>query len=467
MLFNSYQFLLIFLPLALIGYFTLGRRGQYIRATQFLFLCSLIFYSYWNVVYLPLLLTSVTINFLLGNIIYKSDLLSPKRRLYLGFALLFNLSILAYYKYGIFIAGFFNAGDRFTDIFLSRVLPLGISFYTFQQIAYVVDIYRGQSPEPKFLNYATFITFFEHLVSGPLVLYDQLIPQIKDVTKKRVVASNIALGLFTFALGLGKKVFIADSLGPTINGFFDDRIASNFTESWLIMIAYAMQLYFDFSGYSDMAIGLSRLFNIKLPENFNSPYQARSVVDFWRRWHMTLSEFLRVYVYIPLGGNRHGLIRRYFNLAVTMMLGGIWHGAGWQFIVWGTLHGFYLIINHVWNCFEIRLPSFISRLLTFGAVVVAWTFFRAKDMTIALDVVSSMFDVSTFRTSNFAYMKLDVLLKLAIFTVIANFMPNTKKIIDLVESRPGKVFPALALGFFGYLLMLSLNEATEFLYFEF
>lgn len=473
MLFNSYQFLLVFLPISLLCYFTLGHFKKYQLAKISLFAVSIVFYSYWNIYHLPLLLISVTMNYLIGFKLYPDNVEAKnytRRWLFLG--CLLNLLLLGYYKYGAFLSHVFGINAEIEKKIFSPILPLGISFFTFQQIAYLVDVYKGQKPETNFLNYATFITFFEHLVSGPLVLYNQLMPQLNDNLRKQISARNVSIGLITFLVGLGKKVLLADSLGPSVNRAFASEHSWGFLDSWFIVLCYSMQLYFDFSGYSDMAIGLSRVFNIKLPENFNSPYKSESIIEFWRRWHMSLSEFLRKYLYIPLGGNKYGTFNRYKNLLLTMLLGGIWHGAGWQFLIWGFLHGIYLIVNNAWRKFGFFLPRCISITVTFLSVMIAWVFFRAKSCDVAINVLHGMVDFSSFRASGLIYLKLDVLLKLFFILPIAFVFPNTNQLTQIFERNLNarnlndKYLPIL-LGGFAYLLLLCLNDTIEFLYFEF
>ncbi|MDO9046618.1 MAG: MBOAT family O-acyltransferase [Methylobacter sp.] len=285
------------------------------------------------------------------------------------------------------------------DINLDIILPIGISFFTFTQIAFLVDTYQGKVKEHNFTHYLLFVTYFPHLIAGPVLHHKEMMPQFTENKTYLPSAESFAIGLSIFVIGLSKKVLIADNIAPLVNPVFEVNAHPALIESWFGALAYAMQLYFDFSGYSDMAIGLSRLFGVRLPLNFNSPYKAENIIDFWRRWHMTLSRFLRDYLYIPLGGNRDGSFFRYRNLFITMLLGGLWHGAGWTFVIWGGLHGIYLGINHGWYFLREKLgwidsqslPSKLaSRSLTFLAVLIAWVFFRAPDYTTAIDIVSGM-----------------------------------------------------------------------------
>lgn len=339
MLFNSYAFIFGFLPITLLLFFAISQLSSYKWAKLWLIVASIFFYGYWNVAYLPLLLLSIAVNYYLGKTISEVE---PKSKL-AGFLLLLglctNLGLISYYKY----AGFFVAsanhllGLNFAIPVI--VLPLGISFYTFTQIAYLVDSYRGETEEYDFPTYTLFISFFPQLIAGPLLLHNELIPQFQKARSFALIPENLVRGLAWFCLGLAKKLLIADTVSVLVAPVFDHASQVSLLEAWLGSLSYTLQLYFDFSGYSDMAIGLALMMNIQLPINFDSPYKATSIVDFWRRWHITLSRFLRNYLYIPLGGNRRGEICRYVNLFITMLLGGLWHGAGWTFVVWGGLHG--------------------------------------------------------------------------------------------------------------------------------
>ena len=397
MLFNSYPFIFVFLPICLVGFFAFGRYGKRLGA-GWLALASLFFYGWWDYRYVLLLLASIVGNFLFGGAIARRELTPPGKR-FLTVAVVANLALLAYYKYADFFLQSINAVAR-TDIALIHVvLPLGISFFTFTQIAFLVDAYRGKAAEYKFVNYLLFVTYFPHLIAGPVLHHKEMMPQFDLARTYRAHASNFKIGLTIFILGLAKKVLIADNLAEHANGVFATSEPKTLLIAWGGVLAYTFQLYFDFSGYSDMAIGLSRLFGVKLPLNFNSPYKAVNMIEFWRRWHMTLSRFLRDYLYIPLGGNRHGPLRRHINLMLTMVLGGLWHGAGWSFVIWGALHGTYLAINHLWYeaTANARWRSKRSMALVIGGtaltfllVSMAWVFFRAPDVATAWSILSGM-----------------------------------------------------------------------------
>ena len=309
------------------------------------------------------------------------------------FGIVSNLALLGYFKYADFFIENFNFISGSNVNLLHMVLPLAISFFTFQQIAYLVDSYRGETKEYDFLNYALFVTFFPQLIAGPIVHHKEMMPQFASKWNMVKNYRNIALGLFIFSIGLFKKVVIADTFAVWATAGFDTATTLNFFEAWATSLSYTFQLYFDFSGYTDMAIGISLLFNIKLPINFNSPYKATNIQDFWRRWHITLSRFLRDYIYIPLGGNKKGNFRTYTNLMATFILGGFWHGAGWTFLFWGFLHGLSLAIHRLWQTLGFKMWTWLAWLITFNFVNIAWVFFRAKEWDDALRILSSMFSL--------------------------------------------------------------------------
>jgi len=406
MLFNSYSFIFFYLPVVLLGFFQLGRINHS-YAAAWLALASVFFYGYWNPAYVGLLLLSIVCNYAFGLWIAKTgargkEKEESKKRL-LIVAIAANLLLLCYYKYANFFIGSINsvAGTQWNAGEI--ILPLGISFFTFTQIAYLVDTYQGKVKEYNFIHYVLFVTYFPHLIAGPILHHKEMMPQFSRISSYRLNWEHVATGLMLFTLGLCKKTLGADALAPFANGVFDgvqNGILPTSYEAWAGALAYTLQLYFDFSGYTDMALGIALMFNIRLPINFDSPYKATSIIDFWRRWHMTLSRFLRDYLYIPLGGNRKGIGRRYLNLFATMLLGGLWHGAGWTFVVWGALHGAYLTANHLWRDlvparFFSRVPNWLGTLtggsITFAAVVTAWVVFRSSDMAHAWVMLEAMY----------------------------------------------------------------------------
>jgi alginate O-acetyltransferase complex protein AlgI len=402
MLFNSYPFILVLLPAVLAGvYLSRGMGRRWIELL--LLIASLFFYAWWDARYLPLLLGSVAVNYAAALLIEKK-----KSRLLLAAIIAFNLGLLGYYKYlGFFIAAASNAmrWEPWDVSLLALVLSLGISFFTFHQIGYQIDRFRGQAGKHDFLDYALFVSFFPQLIAGPIVRQSEFLPQLKGFVE-RLGARNILIGLTIFSIGLFKKVIFADSLALYATPIFDTAakgVALDGRTAWLGTLAYTFQIYFDFSGYSDMAIGLARMVGINLPINFNAPYRSTSITEFWRRWHITLGRFLRDYLYFPLGGSRVPPLRHLANLMAVMLLCGLWHGAAWTFLVWGGLHGLALSAHRLW----LRLfPSekaprrlwwrCSAWVLTFIFVVVTWVFFRANSLTTAMSMLQSMASPSTF-----------------------------------------------------------------------
>jgi alginate O-acetyltransferase complex protein AlgI len=397
MLFNSYIFIFLFLPITLLLFFSFARYSH--RAgLVVLFLASLIFYNWYDYRYTILLLFSISVNFITSKSILKSS--QANRKYYFWFGIIFNLGLLGYFKYVNFFIDNVNVAFNTTLSIKNIALPIGISFFTFTQIAFLADIYRGFVHKYTFLNYALFVTYFPHLIAGPIIHHKEVMPQFNKNKTFKLNYHYFVLGLVFFSIGLFKKTVLADSLGLLVGPVFDTTTSYlAAADAWTAALAYSLELYFDFSGYSDMAIGLSLFIGVKLPVNFYSPYKAANIILFWRRWNMTLSRFLRDYLYIPLGGNRNGSFRRYVNLMLTMLLGGLWHGASWTFVLWGGLHGIYLCINHVWiilkNYLNIPKGGFffhsLSGFITFFAVFTAWVFFRATDLLKAKQILHAMF----------------------------------------------------------------------------
>lgn len=386
MLFNSFEFLFIFLPVVL-GLFYLCRAYQQHTASRYLLVIAcLFFYSYWHWQYLFLLLLSIGVNFAAGQRLADK----PSKPLLIA-GITFNLGLLIYYKYAGFFLDSIN-GTLSTQFTLVNIaLPLAISFYTFQQIAYLVDSYKGLIARTSLVDYSLFVAFFPQLIAGPIVHYRQVMPQFKNLFSGAPVAIGyFGSGLFLLAVGLTKKVVIADTLAQYVDPVYANVAQIQIMDAWTAALAYTFQLYFDFSGYCDMAMGLALMFGIRLPINFNSPYKAANISDFWRRWHITLGNFIRDYLYIPMGGNRHGIIRQCAVLMTVMLLGGLWHGAGWNFILWGGLHGLYLVIYFTWRRTNVALPNGVAWFITFMAVLFAWVLFRAESVNDAVTVWKTM-----------------------------------------------------------------------------
>ncbi|MFZ5781896.1 MAG: MBOAT family O-acyltransferase [Pseudomonadota bacterium] len=394
MLFTAFEFVFLFLPATFLGFLLLRRVGD-IAGALWLTAASLFFYAFWNAAYLWLLVPSILFNYALGRALDRQTA-GRAKKLLLAAGVATNLGVLAWFKYAGFLAANLGLLTGWDLALGTIVLPLGISFITFQKIAYLVDAYRGHARDPSFVRFALFVSFFPQLIAGPIVHHAEIMPQLQPGRWKRVTAAAAATGLSLFAIGMFKKVVLADGVAPVANAAFGEAaqgLAPALAAAWAGALAYTLQLYFDFSGYSDMACGLALLFGIRLPANFYSPYKAGSIIDFWRRWHITLSRFLRDYLYIPLGGNRRGAARRYANLLVTMTLGGLWHGAGWTFVLWGLFHGSLLLLNHAWRCWtggRWRLPSPVSVGITFLAVLFGWVLFRAESFAAARLMIEAM-----------------------------------------------------------------------------
>jgi D-alanyl-lipoteichoic acid acyltransferase DltB (MBOAT superfamily) len=364
-------------------------------AKGFLVFASLLFYSWLNVSYLPIILSSMLINYVIGNSLNENiKNIRINKKTLLSFGIIVNIAMLGYFKYSDFFIENINFFLKTSAQEVHLILPLAISFFTFQQITYLVDSYHGETTDCNIVNYGLFVTFFPQLIAGPIVRYTEMMPQFASKWNLVKNYKNIATGLFIFSVGLFKKVVIAGTFAPWVSSGFDNAHVLNFIEAWGVSLSYTFQLYFDFSGYTDMAIGAALLFNIKLPINFNSPYKALNIQDFWRRWHVTLSRFLRDYIYIPLGGNRAGRLRNYTNLLGTFVIAGIWHGAGWTFVFWGFLHGMALVVHRIWKNLGYAMPKILAWFVTFNFVNIAWVFFRAEEWEDAIKVLRGMAGLS-------------------------------------------------------------------------
>ena len=500
MLFNSLKFIFLFLPITLLIFFQIGKTGNYRFATVFLVAASLAFYGWWNPPYLVVLIFSLTFNYFVGSALSEKFKIPFSKKLLLSLGIVVNLALIGYFKYANFfltsVSRLLRANFQIENI----ILPLAISFFTFQQIAYLVDAYKGETKEYNFLDYCLFVTFFPQLIAGPIIHHKEVMPQFADKSTYRFNPENMAVGMTIFSLGLFKKVVFADNVAVYATPIFNAVSQGNaptLVEAWVAALAYTLQLYFDFSGYSDMAIGIARMFGIILPINFDSPYKAISISDFWRRWHITLSNFLRDYLYIPLGGSRKGEFRRNFNLFLTMLLGGLWHGAGWTFVFWGGLHGTYLIINHQWRSLRKRLghdlknTNWVDRgcgwLLTFVAVVVGWVFFRAGSMSTAFVILKGMIGLNGISLSE-SFSKESILWIISLL-IVAWFTPNTQQWMEhynpalnysfiknpstfylrfwqRLQWKPNQ-FWAVTIAVISLVAILSISKENEFLYFQF
>ena len=508
MLFNTPFFIFIFLPIAAIGFFCTVKIDRRLGIVWFI-LSSLYFYaiddfSPWYVL-LSLILLSISTNYAIAFLIRKYQKISPsKSKWAFILGIVFNIALLGLFKYADFAISNFNAliGTSFT--FLAILLPAGISFYTFTQIAYLADTYRNKAPDHKILNYFLFVTIFPHLIAGPIIYHKEIMPQFLEKTFSEINFENISVGLTIFFIGLFKKVVLADTISvyaDAVFGLAGTGASISFLTAWMGALAFTFQIYFDFSGYSDMAIGLARIFNVKFPLNFSSPYKSTSIIEFWRTWHMTLSRFLKDYVYIPLGGNRKGISRRYLNLFLTMLIGGLWHGASWTFVLWGGLHGFFLMVNHglekiFLNGREISNPvlklsgQWSARIITFIAVIFAWVVFRAHSLDEVAILWKGMVGGNGFSTSFsqiFAIVQFNrwSWILFLLLLIVCWFFPNSQEImrnyspaIDFKEKRNTNILhrvilwkpSLLCLCIIGIIAVLSfdmMENVKVFLYYQF
>lgn len=486
MLFNSYVFIFAFLPITFLVYFVLNHLRLTVAGKTFLVFASLFFYGWWSVVYVPVILSSIGVNFLIGISLSKEQKfvwMSRKTVLILG--IVFNIGLLAYFKYTNFFLENINALLGTEIPLLAIILPLGISFFTFTQIAFLVDAYKNEVKEYSLVHYMLFVTYFPHLLAGPILHHKEMMPQFANRYNWVICWRNVAMGLFLFVIGLFKKVVIADSFAIWANAGFDSAATLNFFEAWATSLSYTFQLYFDFSGYVDMAIGISLMFNIRLPINFNSPYKARDIQDFWRRWHITLSRFLRDYIYIPLGGNRVGNYRNYINLFAVFLIGGFWHGAAWTFVVWGALHGGAIVIHRIWKDLGLRMNYLLAWVITFNFINITWVFFRAKEWEDAVKVLRSMFQLHDIVLPAFLMSKLDLagqfgirfgnifgdikggvdtLIWLFAAFVITLFMRNS---MEMARAFSVKFSTLLFLVMLFVVSFFHIQKYSEFIYFQF
>lgn len=451
MLFNSYEFIFLFLIPVFVIYFIIEK-----HKINFLILASVVFYAQWSLEHLLILVASILLNY--GFALFCTTVTVKRGQIkllplsnYLFIIIVLNLFPLVYYKY----SNFLNMSEH------SLVLPLAISFFTFQQIAFQVDLYKGKIKLEGMREYLFFILFFPQLIAGPIVHYHEIISQIQKPQWLRFNELNFKMGIILFSVGLFKKVVLADSLARMANGSFSNDVLSSY-EAWSGLFAYSFQIYFDFSGYADMAIGLGLLFGLRLPINFDSPYKSRNIVEFWRNWHVTLSNFLRDYIYIPLGGNRIGAFRSVGNILVTMLIGGIWHGAGWNFLLWGFLHGVLLAVVHLYKG---SFFKYISVFVTFLSVTLLWVLFRAENFDVAVYYYKALFSFREF-TPLLDFNEFLLFSSL----VIVWFLPNSMKFVKYFEDKPAMgLYHAFigAIMFFISLKMMALAPAQTFVYFNF
>jgi alginate O-acetyltransferase complex protein AlgI len=509
MLFNSPVFLFLFLPGTVLAYLLVRQLAGPRAVLGLLLVASIFFYGWWNPAYVPLLLGIAAFNFVVARAITAQRQQGRAERVswLLTGGIAVDLLLLGYFKYTDFLISTASTMLQ-TDFMLQHILlPLGISFFTFQKIAYLVDTSRGEVADHDFLEYCFFVMFFPQLLAGPITHHREIFAQIKGPWAFAVKPSNLMLGMTIFVIGLFKKVVLADSFAPYVAPAFDAAAAGqplDFFLAWQGAVAFKFQLYFDFSGYSEMALGAARLFGIQLPLNFNSPYRALNVVDFWRRWHMTLSRFLRDYIYIPLGGSRCGRGRLYFNLMVTMAISGLWHGAAWHFAFWGMVQGGAMVANHAWRSVWRPIHSWwshtIARLLTFFILTAVLVMHRAPSMDAALGVYRGMVSMPESWQASVDADQLHLIAWMVFWLAVVWFLPNTQQLLarwhpaynygvaererdlPLIERirLPAFVLPApwriewrpnaLGAAFIGILVALAclnLSHVSEFLYFRY
>lgn len=487
MLFNSYIFIFLFFPLTLIGYYILNYFKAYRVAMAWVTGMSLWFYSYFNTDYLWILVFSVVANYILTTVMHKTNQ-RIIRILLLIVGLTVNLGFLFYYKYYDFFLT--NINQTFgTDFVLHHlILPLGISFFTFQQLSFVIDCYKGKAKQYSFLDYAAFVTFFPQLIAGPIVLHEELVPQFEDITKKKINYDNFVKGLYAFSLGLAKKVLIADTFARFASWGFTNYAGLDSTNTLLVMLCYNFQLYFDFSGYCDMALGIGYMFNVELPLNFNSPYKATSFKDFWDRWHLTLGRFFTQYVYIPLGGSRKGKVRSHINLFIVFLVSGFWHGANWTYFLWGVVNGTAVLLCRLFGKYFVKIPRVIKMVVTFGLVTLSMCLFRSNTIPDAGRMIGNLFEgqfgpvsdelcsmmnrlIESRLLCRFglqgivdAYPAFLLILFILLTLFAVWFMKNTQEKLAVFKPSVRKLLVFTCLMVWS---VLSLSQISEFLYFNF
>lgn len=493
MLFNSYIFLFLFLPITLLGYYGLNRLQKYEASKAWLTIMSLWFYGYFNPSYLLIILASIAANYTIyrcmKRAIAKENTVRRKNltKAVLAVGLLFNIGLIFYYKYFDFFIENMNAAFQ-TDFVLKHILlPLGISFFTFQQISFIVDVYRGEVGEYSFIEYALFVTFFPQLIAGPIVTHSEMIPQFQDERKKKLNIELFSKGIVIFTIGLFKKVIVADTFGRGVTWGYSNVASLDSTNAILLMLFYCMQLYFDFSGYCDMARGIGYFFGIDIPINFNSPYKAVDIIDFWKRWHITLNRFMTQYVYIPLGGNRKGNIRTYFNLFMIFLVSGIWHGAGWTYIVWGTMHGTVYLLTRIFKKWIDKIPNIVTGFVTFVFFNISIIYFRAESVLQANQMMQKILQfkfgsinvelaknfnldefwyiIKVLHLDNKPYSNCYISIIFLVLALLAVFLgKNANEIAD--KFKPRLWSAVAAAGILGW-CVLSFSGVSTFLYFNF
>lgn len=478
MLFNSFDYILFFVPIVLFLYFLFNKFHLIVIGKSWLILASLFFYGYITPKYIPLLLFSIFFNFAVSSALNSKN--KANKKVLLIFGILINILLISYFKYMDFFIANINAVFNSHIQLLHIVLPLGISFFTFQQIAYLCDSYEGKTKEYDFLSYSLFVLFFPQLVAGPIVHHEEMVPQFEKLKNKFLNWKNLSEGLLVFTVGLFKKVIIADTLAKWAALGFDGGANLSFLEAWITIFSYTFQIYYDFSGYTDMALGVAQMFNIKLPQNFNNPYRSIDIQDFWRRWHMTLSRFLKDYVYIPLGGNRKGTLRTYLNLFVVFLICGIWHGASWLFVLWGIVHGIAIVINRLWKKLNVNLPYWFAWSLNFLFVSLAWVLFRSDSLTTASGIYKSAIGLCGFAIPKISHFKITFkplisnidgweTISLVVLPLLVAVVFFTKFHENIKSLQPNKIymFAIIFMAIFSFAVIFSPKYISPFIYFNF
>ena len=474
MIFASYEFVYLFLPIVLIGYFLLNKLKNPMWQHLLLVAASFYFYGYFNPSYLIIIFSSIIINYVLGLLLSKKQ---NKLLLFLG--IIFNIGLLIYFKYTDFFISNFNviAGTNFR--LLKILLPLGISFFTFQQFSFLISVYQKEEKVSSFLEYSLFVTFFPQLVAGPIVLYSEMMPQFLEKQRRYFNLQNFVSGIYIFALGLSKKIIIADTLSLIVDNGYGLTENINFISAWLITLSYTFQIYFDFSGYCDMAIGIGKMFNIDLPLNFNSPYKSKNITEFWKRWHMTLGRALATYVYIPLGGNRKGKSRTYINLMLTFLASGFWHGASWSFIIWGVMHGIFSVADRVFKNVQTKIPDWIRIGSTFLLVNFLWVFFRAENLEKVIKIFKGIINIRSIfaysqalqllskgiETFNHPHFNIIMLFLMIVFCLYLVFF--CKNTVEKAENVRFDMKNAIYIGILFFAATVCMWRVSPFIYFNF
>jgi len=471
MLFNSYIFIFIFLPAVFFIYFGLILNKKNYLAKCWLVIASLFFYGWWNIYFLPILIVSILVNFSITRKIQslkknKND--AKPRKIFFLTGLLFNIAFLGYFKYRDFFLETINQIFQSDFVLLHLAFPLGISFFTLQQIAFLVDAYEDLADEPNFIDYSVFVAFFPQLIAGPIVHHQEMMPQFSAFQNQRVDYKNITQGVLIFFIGLFKKVVIADTFAGWATTGFDDAITLTFIEAWATSLSFTFQLYFDFSAYSDMAVGIALLFNIKLPNNFNSPFQATSIINFWARWHITLTRFITTYLYTPIIKGFRSISFKNSMIAtfLAMLIAGLWHGAAWTFVLFGAIHGGALVVNHVWKRLKLPCSKFMGWFLTFNLVNLSFIIFRANELKDAVKVIRGMLGFN-----GIGILDLTPIVYIIFFLGVVWKAKNSMQWAEQINNRSQAVYIAWFLGTFAILQLnnfqISNDITMKFIYFNF